>query len=97
LFLPGSCSSGRDYPDNFLTFLISKPSVNDKKNCSGTDLTKRDVPVFVLAVANVLHSQGIWIIEDQRGSVEINAMVSEILLVLFLVELKLHIFSPQPR
>jgi hypothetical protein len=61
------CGSGRNQPNDFLTLLVGKPRVNDKKNRAGANLPNGDVPILFLIMGSVPNRYGVWVVKDKRS------------------------------
>jgi len=68
------CGSGRNQPNDFLTLLVGKPRVNDKKNRAGANLPNGDVPILFLIMGSVPNRYGVWVIKDKSSRLEINVV-----------------------
>jgi hypothetical protein len=68
------CGSGRNQPNDFLTLLVGKPRVNDKKNRAGANLPNGDVPILFLIMGSVPNRYGVWVVKDKSSRLEINVV-----------------------
>jgi hypothetical protein len=84
------CGSGRDQPDHFFALFIGERCVNNKENRAWAKFANGVVPFLILIVKNVRDRHSVWIIEDQGGGCEINAVSREVVFVLLLVEFESH-------
>ena len=64
--------------------------MNNKENRAWAKFANGVVPFLILIVKNVRNRHSVWIIEDQGGGCEINAVSREVVFVLLLVELESH-------
>jgi hypothetical protein len=64
--------------------------VNNKENRAWAKFAKGVVPFLILIVKNVSNRHCVWVIEDQGGGWEINAVSREVVFVLFLVVFESH-------
>jgi hypothetical protein len=84
------CGSGRDQPDHFSALFIGEQCVNNKENRAWAKFANSVVPFIILIVKNVRNRHSVWIIEDQGGGCEINAVSRKVVFVLLLVEFESH-------
>ena len=64
--------------------------MNNKENRAWAKFANGVVPFLNLIVKNVSNRHSVWVIEDQGGGWEINAVSREVVFVLLLVELESH-------
>ncbi len=64
--------------------------MNNKENRAWAKFANGVVPFLILIVKNVLNRHSVWVIEDQGGGWEINAVSREVVFVLLLVEFESH-------
>src|ERR1700723_2373663 len=68
------CSSGRDQPNHFFALFTGEQCVNNKENRARAKFADGVVPFLILIVKNVSNRHSVWVIEDQGGGWEINAV-----------------------
>ena len=85
------CGSGRDQPNHFFALFIGEQCVNNKENRAWAKFANGLVPFLILIVKNISNRHGVWVIEDQGGGWEINAVSRPVVFVLLLV-----VFESQP-
>ena len=64
--------------------------MNNKENRAWAKFANGVVPFLILIVKNVPNRHSVWVIEDQGGGWEINAVSREVVFVLLLVEFESH-------
>ena len=64
--------------------------MNNKENRAWAKFANGVVPFLILIVKNVPNRHSVWVIEDQGGGCEINAVSREVVFVLLLVEFESH-------
>jgi hypothetical protein len=64
--------------------------VNNKENRAWAKFANGVVPFLILIVKNVSNRHSVWVIEDQGGGREINAVSREVVFVLLLVVFESH-------
>jgi hypothetical protein len=84
------CGSGRDQPNHFFALFIGEQCVNNKENRAWAKFANGVVPFLILIVKNVSNRHSVWVIEDQGGGWEINAVSREVVFVLLLVVFESH-------
>jgi hypothetical protein len=84
------CGSGRDQLNHFFALFIGEQCVNNKENRAWAKFGNGVVPFLILIVKNVLNRHSVWVIEDQGGGWEINAVSCEVVFVLLLVVFESH-------
>src|ERR1700687_4464907 len=84
------CGSGRDQPNHFFAPFIGEQCVNNKENRAWAKFANGVVPFLILIVKNVSNRHSVWVIEDQGGGWEINAVSREVVVVLLLVVFESH-------
>jgi hypothetical protein len=84
------CGSGRDQPNHFFALFIREQCVNNKENRAWAKFANGVVPFLILIVKNVSNRHSVWVIEDQAGGWEINAVSREVLFVLLLLVFESH-------
>src|SRR5260370_12265861 len=95
-FLTG-CGSGRDQPNHFFALFIGEQCVNNQRESSLAKFANGVVPLLILNVKNVSNRHSVWIIEDQGGGWEINAVSREVVFVLLLVVFRIALSDPNTR
>jgi len=70
---------------------MPKRSEPNKENRAWVKFANSVVPFLILIVKNVLNRHSVWVIENQGGGWEINAVSREVVFVLLLV-----VFEPHP-
>src|ERR1700722_13958029 len=78
------CGSGRDQPNHFFALFIGDQCVNNKENRAWAKFANGVVPFLILIVKNVRDRHSVWVIEDQGGGWESNAVCREVVFVLLL-------------
>jgi hypothetical protein len=91
------CGSGRDQPNHFFALFIGEQCVNNKENRAWAKFANGVVPFLILIVKNVSNRHSVWVIEDQGGGWEINAVSREVVVVLLLVVFESHPVDPDTR
>jgi hypothetical protein len=81
---------GRDQPNHFLALFIGEQCENNKENRARAKFANGVVPFLILIVKNVSNRHSVWVIEDQGGGWEINAVSREVVFVLVLVVFESH-------
>ena len=64
--------------------------MNNKENRAWANFANGVVPFLILIVKNVSNRHSVWVIEDQGGGWEINAVSREVVFVLLLVVFESH-------
>ncbi len=64
--------------------------MNNKENRAWAKFANGVVPFLILIVKNVSNRHSVWVIEDQGGGWEINAVSREVVFVLLLVVFESH-------
>ena len=64
--------------------------MNNKENRAWAKFANGVVPFLILIVKNVPNRHSVWVIEDQGGGCEINAVSREVVFVLLLVVFESH-------
>jgi hypothetical protein len=67
-----------------------KQCVNNKENRAWAKFANGVVPFLTLIMKNVSNRHSVWVIEDQGGGWEINAVSREVVFVLLLVVFESH-------
>jgi hypothetical protein len=84
------CGAGRDQPNHFFALFIGEQCVNNNENRAWANFANGVVPFLILIVKNVSNRHSVWVIEDQGGGWEINAVSREVVFVLLLVVFESH-------
>lgn len=64
--------------------------MNNKQNRAWAKFANSVVPFLILIVKNVPNRHSVWVVEDQGGGWEINAVSREVVFVLLLVVFESH-------